>query len=140
MIMQLGTLPMAQQTAIKVFHRALRALPRSTLLKYAYAELEESNGSIPAAKKVYESLLRDDHDNNNNNNNNTIQFIKFLRRTEGAEAAQKYFLDARMLPSCTYHVYVAYAIMTFCIDKAKNVFQAGPKMSSKFQPNYILSI
>lgn len=78
-------------SAIKVFHRALQALPRSTMLKYAYAELEESNGSIPAAKKVHESLLRDDHDNNNNNNNNTIQFIKFLRRTEGAESAQKYF-------------------------------------------------
>lgn len=126
-------------SGIKVFHRALQALPKSTMLKYAYAELEESNGSIPAAKKVYESLLRDDHDKNSNNN--TIQFIRFLRRTEGAEAARKYFLDARSLPSCTYHVYVAYAIMTFCIDKdaeyAKNVFQSGLK-HFMHEPKYII--
>ncbi|XLT68157.1 hypothetical protein HN873_024596 [Arachis hypogaea] len=38
--------------------------------------------------------------------------IRFLRRTEGVEAARKYFLDARESPSYTYHVYVAYATMT----------------------------
>lgn len=46
-----------------------------------------------------------------------LQFIRFLRRTEGVEAARKYFLDARKSPSCTYHVYVAYALVAFCLDK-----------------------
>lgn len=37
------------------------------------------------------------------------------------EAARKYFLDARKSTSCTYHVYVAYATMAFCIDKDAKV-------------------
>ncbi|RDX83332.1 Cleavage stimulation factor subunit 77, partial [Mucuna pruriens] len=45
--------------AIKVFQRALKALPDSEMLRYAYAELEESRGAIQAAKKIYESLLGD---------------------------------------------------------------------------------
>lgn len=50
-----------------------------------------------------------------------VQFIRFLRRTEGVEAARKYFLDARKSPNCTYHVYVAYAVMAFCLDKDPKV-------------------
>lgn len=51
-----------------------------------------------------------------------FQFIRFLRRTEGVEAARKYFLDARKSPNFTYHVYVAYALMAFCQDKDPKVF------------------
>ncbi|KAF5181843.1 Cleavage stimulation factor subunit, partial [Thalictrum thalictroides] len=43
--------------AIKIFQRALKALPESEVLWYAYAELEESRGEIQPAKKIYESLL-----------------------------------------------------------------------------------
>lgn len=50
-----------------------------------------------------------------------MQFIRFLRRNEGVEAARKYFLDARKSPVCTYHVYVAYAMMAFCLDKDPKV-------------------
>ncbi|RDX83331.1 Cleavage stimulation factor subunit 77, partial [Mucuna pruriens] len=70
-----------------------------------------------------------------------IYFIRFLRRTEGVEAARKYFLDARKSPSCTYHVYIAYATMAFCLDKdpkmAHNVFEAGLKRFMH-EPVYIL--
>ncbi|XP_029125437.1 cleavage stimulation factor subunit 77 isoform X1 [Cajanus cajan] len=114
--------------AIKVFQRALKALPDSEMLRYAYAELEESRGAIQAAKKIYESLLGDGVSATALSH---IQFMRFLRRTEGVEAARKYFLDARKSPSCTYHVYVAYAMMAFCLDKdpkmAHNVFEAGLK-------------
>lgn len=50
-----------------------------------------------------------------------LQFIRFLRRTEGVEAARKYFLDARKSPNCTYHVYVAQAMMEFCLNKDAKV-------------------
>lgn len=50
-----------------------------------------------------------------------LQYIRFLRRTEGLEAARKYFLDARKSPNCTYHVFVAYATMAFCLDKDAKV-------------------
>ncbi|KAI0527616.1 hypothetical protein KFK09_003221 [Dendrobium nobile] len=125
-------------SAAKVFQRALKALPDSAPLKYAYAELEESRGAIQPAKKIYESLI----DNNASVTSLAhIQFIKFLRRTEGIEVARKYFLDAQKLSNCTYHVFVAYAMMAFCLDKdvklAHNVFEAGLKKFMN-EPGYIL--
>ncbi|KAJ8422507.1 hypothetical protein Cgig2_030842 [Carnegiea gigantea] len=125
-------------SAIKVYQRALKALPDSELLKYAYAELEESHGAIQPAKKIYESLLGDGV---NATALAHIQYIRFLRRTEGVEAARKYFLDVRKSPSCTYHVYVAYAITAFCLDKdlkiAHTIFEAGLKRFMH-EPGYIL--
>ncbi|KAK5826585.1 cleavage stimulation factor subunit 77 [Gossypium arboreum] len=128
----------SMDAAVKVFQRALKALPESEMLKYAYAELEESRGSLQSAKKLYESLLGDAAETTALAH---IQFIRFLRRNEGVEAARKYFLDARKSPSCTYHVYVAYALMAFCLDKdpkvAHNVFEAGLKQFMH-EPVYIL--
>ncbi|XP_071729977.1 cleavage stimulation factor subunit 77 [Rutidosis leptorrhynchoides] len=125
-------------SAIKVYQRSLKALPDCALLRYAYAELEESRGAIQAAKKVYQSLLGDGA---NTTALSHIQFIRFLRRTEGAEAARKYFLETRKSQSCTYHVYVAYATMAFCMDKdakiAHNVFEVGLKRFMN-EPGYIL--
>ncbi|CAK8533072.1 unnamed protein product [Lathyrus sativus] len=124
--------------AIKVFQRSLKALPDSEMLRYAYAELEESRGAIQAAKKIHENLLGDGE---NATALSHIQFIRFLRRTEGVEAARKYFLDARKSPTCSYHVYVAYASVAFCLDKdpkmAHNVFEAGLKRFMH-EPVYIL--
>ncbi|XP_051131496.1 cleavage stimulation factor subunit 77 isoform X2 [Andrographis paniculata] len=128
----------SRDSAIKIFQRALKALPESDILKYAYAELEESHGAIQAAKKVYESFFGDAV---KATALSQIQFIRFLRRTEGVEAARKYFLDARKSPNCTYHVYVAYAMMAFCLDKdsklANNIFEAGLKRFMH-EPSYIL--
>ncbi|KAF4367346.1 hypothetical protein F8388_025764 [Cannabis sativa] len=50
----------ALDSAVKVFQRALKALPDSEMLRYAYAELEESRGAIPSAKKIYEIFLGDE--------------------------------------------------------------------------------
>lgn len=125
-------------SAVKVYQRALKALPDSEMLKYAYAELEESRGAVQPAKKIYESLLGDGV---NANALSHIQFNRFLRRTEGVEAARKYFLDVRKSPNCTYQVYVAYAMMAFCLDKdpkvAHNIFEAGLKRFMH-EPGYIL--
>jgi len=100
--------------------------------------MEESRGAIQTAKTIYESLLGEYASVTSLAN---IQFIRFLRRTEGIEAARKYFLDARKSPSCTYHVYVAYATMACCLDKdakvAQSVFEAGLKRFMQ-EPGYIL--
>ncbi|KAK6143512.1 hypothetical protein DH2020_023860 [Rehmannia glutinosa] len=147
-------------------------MSRFEMLKYAYAELEESHGAAQAAKKVYESLVGDGvnatalshiqvsdsaevdkerccyvsgrtHKGMISSTNLTALtiFIRFLRRTEGVEAARRYFLDARKSPNCTYHVYVAYAMMAFCLDKdaklAHNIFEAGLKRFMH-EPSYIL--
>ncbi|XP_015698786.1 cleavage stimulation factor subunit 77 isoform X2 [Oryza brachyantha] len=128
----------SMDSAIKIFQRAVKALPDSEVLKYAFAELEESRGAIQPAKAIYDSLIAE---NVGKTSLAHIQYIRFLRRTEGIEAARKYFLDARKLPSCTYHVYVAYATMAFCLDKdakvAQSVFEAGLKRFMH-EPGYIL--
>ncbi|CAO2827008.1 unnamed protein product [Amaranthus hypochondriacus] len=125
-------------SSVKVYQRALKALPDSEMLKYAYAELEESRGAVQPARKIYESLLGDGV---NATALSHIQFIRFLRRSEGVEAARKYFLDVRKSPNCTYHVYVVYAMMAFCLDKdpkiAHNIFEAGLKRFMH-EPGYIL--
>ncbi|AEE29633.1 Tetratricopeptide repeat (TPR)-like superfamily protein [Arabidopsis thaliana] len=122
--------------AIKVFQRALKAIPDSEMLKYAFAEMEESRGAIQSAKKLYENIL-----GASTNSLAHIQYLRFLRRAEGVEAARKYFLDARKSPSCTYHVYIAFATMAFCIDKepkvAHNIFEEGLKLYMS-EPVYIL--
>ena len=51
----------------------------------------------------------------------SLQFLRFLRRTEGIESARKYFVEAHKSPTCTYHVFVAFAMMDFCIDKDPKV-------------------
>ncbi|KAL1224078.1 Cleavage stimulation factor subunit 77 [Cardamine amara subsp. amara] len=122
--------------AIKVFQRALKAIPDSEMLKYAYAELEESRGAIQSAKKLYENIL-----GVSTNSLAHIQFLRFLLRAEGFEAARKYFLDAIKSPSCTYHVYIAFATMAFCLAKnpkiAHNIFEEGLKRYMS-EPVYIL--
>ena len=45
------------EAAARVYERALRALPASVPLHYAFAELEELRGNAPAAKALYRSLL-----------------------------------------------------------------------------------
>lgn len=50
-----------------------------------------------------------------------MQYMRFVRRTEGVEAARKIFLEARKSPGCTYHVYVASATMELCVDKDPKV-------------------
>ncbi|CAI5998810.1 unnamed protein product [Closterium sp. NIES-64] len=62
---------------------------------------------------------------------NCPQLMRFLRRTEGMEAARKAFLAARKARECSFHVYVASAYMELCHNKeskvARNVFQLGMK-------------
>jgi len=65
-----------------------------------------------------------------------LQFIRFLRRNEGVEAARKYFLDARKSPDCSYHVYVAYALIAFCLDKDSKVFLLPRKEKKKMELLY----
>lgn len=125
-------------SAAVVFQRALKALPEKTLLHYAYAEFEEARINIQEAKKVYEMLVK---------NTATasslayIQFIRFVQRTEGTDSALKVLVDARKSPLCTYHVYVASAMMVLCLEKdqklARNIFEMGLKKYIH-EPAYVL--
>nr|XP_016476871.1 PREDICTED: cleavage stimulation factor subunit 77-like isoform X3 [Nicotiana tabacum] len=131
-------------SAIKVFQRALKALPDMVMLNLRnhvepfrllkkYMKIFWGMDPMPQHCHIskHHTILHLD---------NSL-FIRFLRRSEGVEAARKYFLDARKSPNCTYHVYVAHAMMAFCLDKdakmAHNVFEAGLKRFMH-EPGYIL--
>ena len=49
------------------------------------------------------------------------QFIRFVQRTEGTDSALKVLVDARKSPLCTYHIYVASAMMVLCLEKDAKV-------------------
>ncbi|GJP30104.1 hypothetical protein CLOM_g22314 [Closterium sp. NIES-68] len=111
--------------------------PGSFLAAAAKAEEEERDGNGQAAKALYEQLVGDEatrcplaH----------IQLMRFLRRTEGMEAARKAFLAARKAPECTFQVYVASAYMELCHNKepkvARNVFQLGMKKFGTY-PSFV---
>ncbi|KAI3866016.1 hypothetical protein MKW92_035278 [Papaver armeniacum] len=95
-----------------------------------YLPLRRDFYFVQPAKKIYESLFGDGV---NASALPHIQFIRFLRRTEGVEAAHKYFLDARKSPNCRYHVFVAWHFV------AHNVFEAGLKRFMH-EPGYILDL
>ncbi|EFJ31023.1 hypothetical protein SELMODRAFT_270661 [Selaginella moellendorffii] len=127
----------SNDNAAVVFGRALIALPDATIIYYAYAEFEEARGSIKDAKKIYETLVSHEKIANSLAH---IQLMRFVRRTEGIEAARKVFSEARKSPSCTYHLYVACAVMVFCVDKdpkvARDIFELGLKKYIH-EPSYV---
>jgi len=70
-----------------------------------------------------------------------IQYMKFARRTEGIKAGRAVFKIGRLAPACTYHLFVASALMEWQVNKdtqvARNVFELG---MSKFgtDTDYVL--
>lgn len=127
-------------TAVQVFVRAISALPDCDVLHFAYAELEETRGRIPEAKAVYEAIIARGEGSEGSALAH-IQMMRFARRAEGVEAARKAFLAARKSASCTYHVYIASALMELWLDKdakvAKNVLELGLKKYIH-EPAYVL--
>jgi hypothetical protein len=48
--------------------------------------------------------------------------MKFVRRTEGVMAARPIFKRAREDPRCSYHIYVAAALMEYYCSKVRVIF------------------
>jgi len=69
-----------------------------------------------------------------------IQFMRFARRAEGIESARKIFIQARKSPSCSYHIYIASALMEYHLNNdskiARNIFELGLK--KHMEPSYVL--
>jgi cleavage stimulation factor subunit 3 len=128
----------ANEDASKMFERAIKALPDNILLHFAYADHEETKKNYNRAQEVYQTLLQHRQDSII-----YIQYQKFTRRRFGVEKARQVFVQAAKAPTCTYHVYVASALMEFQVNKnaavAVKVFERGLK-NPKFmnEPAFIL--
>ena len=109
------------EEALLVYQQAISYLPGNSLLHFSYADLLESMDRPKEAREVYHALLAVKQDSLIR-----IQFMFFEHRVSGINAARKVFLKARKDPNCTYHVYIASAMMEFYRNKdaeqARKVF------------------
>lgn len=97
-----------REAANSVFDRALEAIPESMMLSFAYADHHELHGDLPAAKAIYEKLIKEQV-----SPLIYITYQRFARRAYGAKGpseARSIFKKARKDEregACTYHVYAA---------------------------------
>ncbi|KAH7491934.1 Cleavage stimulation factor subunit 77 [Phytophthora ramorum] len=131
--------------AASVFERAVEALPDSSYLHFAYADHHELRGDIPAAKAIYEKLIKD--------HASALAYVtyqRFARRAYGAKGlseARAIFKRARKDEregACTYHVFAASALLEFYSDNSETgkdialkIFELGLKKCIQ-EPAYVL--
>lgn len=128
----------AHDEASRMFERAVKALPDNILIHFAYADYEETKKNFDKAAQIYEDLMKHRQDSIV-----TIQYQKFVRRRFGVDRARQVFIQAIKNEKCTYHVYVASALMEFQVNDnapvAVKVFERGLKNPSFMnEPAYIL--
>ncbi|ORY39382.1 Suf-domain-containing protein [Rhizoclosmatium globosum] len=159
--------------AAALLQQAVEALPRSLLLGFALAELEESRKKEAAVvSKVYETLITNleswvseinakyDHERDTlmallkkveiARKRKLVQakeawslawivYMRSARRSQSVLVARNLFKRARKSDLCTYHVYVAAALMEYYSSKdikiACNIFEAGMKAFAEDQAN-----
>ncbi|CAH0487913.1 unnamed protein product [Peronospora farinosa] len=128
-----------------VFERAIEAIPDSSYLHFAFADHHELRGDIPAAKAIYEKLIKDYA--------SALAYVtyqRFARRaygTKGLNEARAVFKRARKDEregACTYHVFAASALLEFYSDNSDNgkdialkIFELGLKKCIQ-EPAYVL--
>uniref|UniRef100_A0A6A7G8I8 Cleavage stimulation factor subunit 77 n=1 Tax=Hirondellea gigas TaxID=1518452 RepID=A0A6A7G8I8_9CRUS len=94
--------------AIAIYEKAITAIPDSILMNFFYAEFLESHKKIEEARTVYEKLI-----SLNDDPLIFIQFLRFSRRCEGMAKARKLFIAARKSKKCSYHIYIAAAMLEY---------------------------
>ncbi|KAH3758944.1 cleavage stimulation factor subunit 3 [Pelomyxa schiedti] len=117
------------------YERSTIAVPNCTLLYFLHADMLEAHKKIAEARAVYEKLMTISSDPLV-----FIQFQRFAHRAEGMQAARKVFLKARQSPGCTFHVYVASALLEYFVNKdtivARKIFEFGLNQFMH-EPGYI---
>ena len=131
-----------KERASEVFKRAIEALPSCTILSFAAADFEAAQDKIEEAKKIYEDLLVRVADLEPQTQGQVwIQYMRFLRRTEGASSSRKLFLRARKSEGHSHHIYSTSALLEWQNGKdmkvAKNIFELGLKSFLK-ETEYVL--
>ncbi|CAI4231019.1 unnamed protein product [Auanema sp. JU1783] len=122
MLEQKGDVRTAQQMTtevVQLFERAINGLMKdSQLLYYAYADFEEERMQFESVKKIYDKLLAID---TIDPSLTYIQYLKFVRRTEGVKSARLLFKRAREDKRTSYHIFVASALMEYYCSKDKEI-------------------
>lgn len=103
--------------ALEVYKEATGYLSDSIILHFAFADYLEYLNKTDEAEKIYLKLLK-----KKNETLVWIQYMFFKRRVFGISTARKVFLKARRKnPDCTFHIYIASAMMEFYHSKDANL-------------------
>lgn len=105
--------------AAALFERAITtAMKGNMLLYFSYADFEEGRMKYDKVHSIYKrctdipdidpTLVY-------------VQYMKFARRAEGIKSARAVFKLAREEARCTYHVFIAAALMEYYCSKEKTV-------------------
>lgn len=124
--------------AERILGEATKALPDNLLLHFIYADYHEIQKNQTEARQVYEDLI-----SRSPAPLLYIQYMRFLRRTEGIEAARKAFVNALKDQRVESHeIYIAAALMEHQWNKqsqvASKIFNHGMKKFSH-NVNYLKS-
>ena len=104
--------------AMNIYKQATEVLPLNLLLHFTYAELLESGKKSGEAKRVYLGLIDRLRDGDIRDFTlATIQFLKFLQRTEGPDAMRREFIVVLNQMNCTFHLLLAVASMENLVNE-----------------------
>jgi len=100
--------------AKKVLQEACRAMPYSLLMHLIHADFEEKRKRYAEAKAIYEELVDPNREEQPDSVSPRdpllwIQYMRFVRRTEGMEPARRVFIRARQAGAVTWQSFVAAA-------------------------------
>lgn len=126
--------------ATVIYEKAIAAANNSNLLSFSYADFLEGRNKMPEAKAVYENIIKHSVDPTLA----YIHYMKFARRVNGLDEVRSVFRKARCDSKCTYHIFIANALMQYhCgegIKLAYNLFILGRKKypdNKKFLMHYL---
>ena len=106
--------------ALKVLAEAVEILPENLMLSFTYAELLESKKKSAEACEIYRNLIKISENKIDHLTLATIQFLKFLQRTEGPTVMRKEFISAVESSKCTYHLFLAVASIENTVNVNQN--------------------
>ncbi len=117
------------EEALQMYEKLIKGpMSNNMLVYFAYADFEESRQNYQKVSQIYDKLLEI---KDINPSLCYIQYMRFLRRTEGIRSARGIFKRAREDSRITYHVFISAALNEYYCTKDKTVankiFQLGCK-------------
>lgn len=126
-----------QEKASQTFKDACDALPSCPVIHFAAADFEAACGNVQGAKDIYEALIaRQGELEADLQAQVWVQYMRFVRRTEGADESRKLFVKrARKSANCSHLIFSTAALLEWQHTKdmkiAKNIFELGLKSHIK---------
>jgi len=125
-----------EEGAIKVYERAIVALPKNLLIHFSFADMLEGQQQLERCEEIYENLME-----SHPSPLVFIQYMRFARRAFDASKSRAIFHRAMKSDACSHHVYAVAADMEYFVNKdgeiGRKIFQLGMRKYGS-QPSFLL--